>query len=251
MSPLVQLMIQAIVLGAVFTGILGFIFIKVVSKSTDTHVTRLNRETESVRSKQTELSQKIKEANEELQKRRQEADALVAKMKEDAETKALEEREKIIKKARTDGEDIILKAQKTKDDMRKVLEKDMELKAIDFMVILSGEVFSDRVRRALNRELCSEFLDSLQKVDMSMVSPKIDEANVVSAIALEEDLKKQLSDIIEKKLGRKITMKLSEDEKLLAGLVIQFESLKLDGSLANIMKEKGVEMKERLERGLL
>jgi len=251
MSDMVMLMVKALILGAIVTGVLGFVFIKVVSKSTETHVTRLNRETESVRTKQTELNQKIKEASEELQKRRQEADALVAKMKEDAALKAQEEREKLIKKARSESEEIIIKAQKTKDDMRKALEQEVELKAIDFMVILAGEVFSDRVRAVLNRELSNEFLDSLQKVDMSMVGGDIDEAQVSSAIALDQDLQDRLSDIINKKLGRKISLVLSEDPKLLAGLIIRFNSLALDGSLANIMKEKGVEMKERLERGLL
>jgi len=251
MSPMVMLMVKALILGAIVTGFLGFIFIKVVSRSTETHVSRLNRETESVRAKQTELNQKIKEASEELQKRRQEADALVAKMKEDASQTALEEREKIIKKARSESEEIIIKAQKTKDEMRKALEQEVELKAIDFMVILAGEVFSDRVRAALNRELSNEFLDSLQKVDMSMVGGSLDEAQVTSAMTLDSELQSRLSEIINKKLGRKIGLVLSDDSKLLAGMIIRFDSLVLDGSLANIMKEKGVEMKERLERGLL
>lgn len=251
MSEMGMILVKAIIFGAVFTGILGFAFYKWASKSTETHISRLNRETEAVRTKQSELNQKIKDANEELDKRRKEADELVSKMKEDAEAAAKEEREKIITKARTESEDIILKAQKTKEDMRKALEKDVELKAIDFMVILATEVFSEKVRQGLNRDLISEFLDSLQKVDMSMVSDTIDEAEVVSPIPLEEDLKARLTDILTKKMGRPIGLKLAEDAKLLSGILIRFESLKLDGSLANMMKEKGVEMKERLERGLL
>lgn len=251
MGDMGMLLIKAIILGAIITAVLGFIFIKVVSKSTETHVTRLNRETEAVRSRQGELNKKIKDANEELQKRREEADSLVAKMKNDAETIAREEREKIIKKARSDSEEIIMKAQKTKGDMRKVLEQELELKAIDFMVILSNEVFSERIRGSLSRDLTAEFLDSLQKVDMSMVNDDITEAEIVSPVPLEDDLKARLLDIMNKKLGRPVKLKLVEDEKVLAGIIIRFGSLKLDGSLANMMKEKGVDMKERLERGLL
>lgn len=251
MSPMVMLMVKALILGVIVTGFLGFIFIKVVSKSTETHVSRLNRETEAVRGKHAELNQKIKEANEELQKRREEADSLVARMKEDAATTAGEEREKIIKAARLESEEIIAKAQKTKDDMRKVLEKELELKAVDFMVILADEIFSERVRESLNRDLTSEFLDSMQKIDMSMVSDDISMAEVAAPVILADDLKKRMVDIFNNKLGRKIELKLIEDEKLLAGIVIRFENLKLDGSLANMMKEKGADLKERLERGLL
>ncbi|HSV43167.1 MAG TPA: hypothetical protein VLJ10_01305, partial [Candidatus Bathyarchaeia archaeon] len=88
MDPMGMILIKALMLGAIVTAALGFVFIKVVSKSTETHVGRLNRETEAVRSKQSELNQKIKEANEELVRRREEADTLVAKMKEDAQSAA-------------------------------------------------------------------------------------------------------------------------------------------------------------------
>ena len=251
MDPMAMILIKALILGAIVTGFLGFIFIKVVSKSTETSVSRLNRETEVVRGKQAELNQKIKEANEELQRRRKEADELLSKMKTDAESTARGEREQIVNKARAEAEEIIAKAQKTKEDMRKALEKDLELKAIDFMVILADEIFSAKVRTALNHDLIDEFLDSLQKVDMSMVNDAIGEAEVVSVGPLEEKFKLRVGDILKKKLGRPVELKLKEDKKILAGIVIRFESLRLDGSLANIMKEKGVEMKERLERGLL
>jgi len=251
MDQMGLLLIKALILGAVFTAVAGFVFVRIVSKSTDTHVSRLNRETEAVRSKQSELNQKIKEANEELQRRRKEADELLAKMKEDAETTARGERDQIVSKAREEAEDIIAKAQRTKEDMRKAMEKDLELKAIDFMVILTDEIFSEKVRGALNHDLIEEFLDSLQKVDMSMVNDAINETEVISVGPLEEKFKVRVAEILKKKLGRPIELKLKEDEKILAGIVIRFESLRLDGSLANMMKEKGVEMKERLERGLL
>lgn len=251
MDSMGMILIQALILGVIVTAVLGFVFIKVVSKSTETHVSRLNRETEAVRSKQAELNQKIKDANEELQRRRSEADNLVLKMKTDAEEVAKQEREKIIQKARAESEEIIAKAQKTKEDMRKALEKEMQMKAIDFMQILADEIFSEKVRVSLNHDLIDEFLDSFQKIDMSMVSDNINEAEVVSAIVLDEKFQTRLSEILKKKLGRTIQLKLREDKKILAGIVVHFENLRLDGSLAHIMREKGVEMKERLERGLL
>ncbi len=243
--------LQFLVLMAVVCGVIIFVLRKVLFDSTQGAVNRLQKDTEAVRAKQTELNQKIKEANEELQHRRSEADSLVLKMKTDAEEVAKQEREKIIAKARAEGEEIIAKAQKTKDDMRKALEKEMELKAVDFMIILAEEIFSEKVRASLNHDLIDEFLDSFQKTDMSMISESIAEADVVSAIPLEEKFRTRLSDILQKKLGRTIALKYTEDKKILAGMVVHFENLRLDGSLAHIMKEKGVDMKERLERGLL
>ena len=58
-TDLGMLFIKALIAGIVVTGVLGFIFIKVVSKSTDGALSRLNRETEEVRDKQKELNSKI------------------------------------------------------------------------------------------------------------------------------------------------------------------------------------------------
>jgi F0F1-type ATP synthase membrane subunit b/b' len=246
-----MLMIKAIVFGMILTGVLGFAFWRFASKSTETALSRLDRETEAVRQKQIELTDKIKQANEELMKRRAEADALVAKMKEDASDTAQKEREKIVNKARQDAEEIINKAQRTKDDMRKVIEQEMHLKAIDFTVLMMNEIFSDRIKKAVNRDLIEEYLDGLQKVDMSIVDDALTEAEITTVDTIEPDIQKRLEEIIIGKLGRPLQLKLTVDREVLAGIVIRFGSLRLDGSLYNLLKEKGIEMKERLERGLL
>ncbi len=246
-----MLMIKAIVLGMILTGVLGFVFWRFASKSTETALGRLDRETEAVRQKQIELTDKIKLANEELLKRRGEADALVAKMAGDAEEVARKEREKIVNKARQDAEEIINKAQRTKEDMRKVIEADMYLKAIDFTVLMMNEIFSDRIKKAVNHDFIEEYLDGLQKVDMSIVDAAITEAEVATVETIEPDIKKRLEEVILNRLGRPLTLKLEVDKSILAGIVLRFGNLRLDGGLYNLLKEKGIEMKERLERGLL
>jgi len=245
------LLIKAIVFGMIFTGILGFFFVRFAAKSTDTALSRLDRETEAVRKKQIELTDKIKQANEELTKRRSEADALVAKMKEDAADVAQKEREKIVNKARQDAEEIINKAQRTKEDMRKVIEEEMHIKAIDFTVLMLNEIFSERIKKAVNHDMIEEYLDGLQKVDMGIVDAAISDAEVLTVEPMEPEMQKRLGEIILKGLGRPLNLKLEVDKSILAGIVLRFGNLKLDGSLYNILKEKGIEMKERIERGLL
>lgn len=246
-----KLILQFLVLTAVISGVLIFFLKKVLFDSTQGAVNRLNRETEVVRGKQTELNEKIKQANEELAKRRSEADALVAKMAQEAEEKARGEREKILTKARAEGEEIINKAQRTKEDMRKAMEREMHLKAIDFSVFILGEVFSEKALLLLNECLIQEFMDGLEKVDMEMIDSKIDTAEVVTSIPLDEKLKTRLSEILSKKLGRTIKLNLSEDKKIISGIVLRFESLALDGSLRNMLNDKNTEVKDKIEKGLL
>jgi F0F1-type ATP synthase membrane subunit b/b' len=135
-----MLLIKAVVAGMVFVAIGGFFIWKFSKDTIDKDLNRLNKETEAVRGKQIELNTKIKEASEELAKRKAEADALVAKMTEDASTKAKEERDKIVAKARIEGEEIIVKANNTKEEIRKAIVKDMDMKTIDVTALVLEEV---------------------------------------------------------------------------------------------------------------
>jgi len=244
-----QLIVQFLVLTTVVSGVLIFFLKKILFDSTQGAVNRLNRETEEVRKKQTELNEKIKLANEELVKRRSEADDLVAKMKLDAEEKATAEREKILNKARADAEEIITKAQNTKDDMRKALEKEMRLKAIDYSVLVLDDILMEKAKAAFNETLIEDFIESLEKVDMGMITGET--AEVIVSLPLGDRLKTALKDNIKGKLGRDVQLNISEDKSIISGIVLRFGSLSLDGSLRNMMAEKGVEIKERLEKGLM
>lgn len=246
-----MLVLKILVLGLIFIGVVIFILKKVLFDSTQGAVNRLNRETETVRTKQSELSEKIKQANEELVKRRAEADALVAKMKEDATNKAKEEREKIIAKARQDAEEIISKAHKTKDEIRKVLEKEAELKALDFSLVMLEAVLGERALMSLNEALIDEFITNLESVDMGVVAAEIDTTDVVTTRPLSDPFQKRLQDIIQKKLERNVKFNFSQDPAIISGIVLRFGSLTLNGSLRYMLQEKGVVIKDQLEKGLL
>ena len=156
-----MLMIKAIVLGMVFVSVGVFVIWKFSKDTIDKDLNRLNKETEAVRGKQTELNEKIKQASEELTKRRSEADALVLKMKEEAEGKAKEERDKLVNKARQEGEEIIVKANRTKDEIRKSLVKEFNMKTVEFTALIIAQVLSSKGKSAMDECLISEFIENL------------------------------------------------------------------------------------------
>jgi len=246
-----MMIVQFLIVQSIFFGILIFILKKVLVSDTEGAVNRLNRDTEKVRAQQKELNEKIKQANEELEKRKAESEALVRKMREEAEEKAKEERETLINKARAEGEEIINKAQRTKDDIRKVIEREMDMKAVDFTVVVLSEVLSQQARKALNDQMFSEFLERLTGVDMDMIGQEVNSAGIVTASELEDKDKNRLADILKKKLNRSIKIEASTDPKVISGVVLQFGSLKLDGSLQNSIRDTGATMKEKIERGLM
>jgi F0F1-type ATP synthase membrane subunit b/b' len=251
MGEATLLLIKALIFGMIFTWVLGFFFIRYMSKHTETAVSRLNRETEDVRHKQVELNEKIKEASEELVKRRKEADALVAKMKEDAEDKATQEREKIIQKARQDAEEIINKAHHTKDQVRKELEKEMKLQAIDYCILLMEQFFTSRSFEALDASLIAEFFTDMESVDMEMIGPDVQSIDVMTARPLSDTFEQRLTDILFSKLERKFQVNKSVQKEIIGGILLKFGTLSLDGSLKSVLRNTAEEVKEKLEKGLI
>jgi len=243
------LIIQFLVLTFVVSGVIIFALKKTMYDSTQGAVNRLNKETEEVRAKQAELNEKIKQANEELQKRQKEADALVAKMKEEAEEKAKKEREKLLTKARQEGEEIIAKAQGTKDAIRRAIEKEMDMKAVDVTTTILNNVLSQKAKEALHDCLFSEFLEELQKVDMSVITQAVTEAEVITATPLDKKFKEKLSEVLKTKMKKDISIKTAEDPHIISGTILRFGSLRLDGSLQNFIKQAALTQKEKIEKG--
>lgn len=246
-----MLLIQAIIVGMVVTGVLGFILRKFLKGTVSEMKGRLDRDHQKNVEQQKELNEKIKQANEELNRRRREADALVAKMKDDAEERAKGEREKIIKKAREDSEEIISKAQKTRDDMRKALERDIHLKAVDFTQLLLEEILVEKTMAAFHEGLIADFLASLEGIDMEMVGEDVTTAQITSAGPFDTKFQTQLSQILQKKLGRTLEVQVEQDKSLLAGVTLRFGNLTLNGGLKSMLLEQGEAMKEKLEKGML
>ncbi len=243
-----QLILQVFILQTLVFGLFIFLFKKILFDNAQGAVNRLNRETEAVRTKQSELNEKIKQANEELEKRKKEADTLVLKMKEEAEGKAREEREKLVNKARQESEEILAKAQRTKDEMRKVIQKEVEMKMVDFAAEILGTVIGEKGKKVLDDFLVIEFIEELKKIDMDMIGSDVVSAEIITALPLQDKSRQRLSQIIKEKLNRDIKIEAKADPKVISGAVLRFGSLVLDGSLNNSMKESGMALKEKIEK---
>ena len=145
----------------------------------------------------------------------------------------------------------LFKAQNTKNEMRKEVEKEMQMKAVDFCSLLMNEMLTDKAKSAFNDTLIAEFMSSLADVDMEMIAGDIKSADLISAGDLEKKYKEQLSEILRKKLERDIEINVSVDKTIVSGVILSFGSLKLDGSLATRIKQTALDLKERIERGMI
>jgi F0F1-type ATP synthase membrane subunit b/b' len=209
-------------------------------------VNRLNDEIAKANARQVELNQKIKQADEELEKRRAEAKQLVEKMRSEVEEELKQEREKMITKARQEAEEILIKANNAREKIKNDLEKEFDLRVIEYSVKVLTSVLSEKAKGAFDQTLAQEFLANLESVDMSRITADVTTAEVIAVNALDADFKAKIGNVLKSKLNRAVTVSATTDPLLGGGFVLKFGSMALDGSLRSAMRERGIKMQQQV-----
>jgi F0F1-type ATP synthase, delta subunit (mitochondrial oligomycin sensitivity protein) len=243
-----ELIIQFLLLTAIISGALIFTLHRVFVSSVEGAKKRLEHDAEAARAREVELNGKIKQADEELATRRKQLDQLEQKMKNELEAEAEKRREELVTKARADAEEIIIKAQSAAEAIRRDIEKQMELKIIDHSVRILANVLTKRAKASLEKDLVEEFIEQLKGMDMSKISLDIKHADVVTSMPLGDADLARISDVVKARIGREIDLSSKVDAGHLAGVIIQFGSLQLDGSLKTALKDAAVVLKAEAER---
>ena len=243
-----DLLIQFLVLTAIVSGGIIFALYKIFISSVDGAKQRLEREADAARAKSAELNRKISEIDQELKKRRAELDSVEKKIRGDLEAQLNKEKEEMVLKARTEAEEIISKAQNARENIRKEIEKTMELKIIDYSHKVLNDVLTSRVKDALDKQLVFEFIDKLKQVDMSKIGSDVQSAELISVRGLDSQMQTDLGQVLQSKLNRTIKLNPKNDPKIIGGVVLQFGSLQLDGSLAAFIKEAATGYKQDVEK---
>ncbi len=233
-----------VVCGAIIFGLH-----RTLVSSTEGVVKRLNDEIASANAKQSELSKKLKQADDDLAKRQKEAKELAQKMRSDAEEASKEERDAIVKKARDEGEAIIAKAQGSKDKIRRDLEKEFDVKMVHFGMKVLNFVLNQKAKGVLDGVLIDDFLERLKDVNMSRIGSDVTTVDLITLSPIDDNRKKQFSELIKGKLNREIIINASIDPELGGGTILKFGSMALDGSIKNLIKEAGIVLQEEIENG--
>ena len=243
-----NLIIQFLILTTVISGGIIFALYLVLIKTVDGAKQRLDRDAEAARQREAELNIKIKEADAELQRRNKELDVMEKKMRQELEEQTTKQKEELIGKARKESEEIITKAQNAKEQIRREIEKNMEIKIIDYSAKITGDIMSVKVREMLDKYLLAEFIEKLNAVDMSRLGPDMKEADVITATPVPEEVLAEISSLFKKKLSRDIKLRPKIDPTVIGGVMLMFDSLQLDGSLQNALKESAGALKQQVEK---
>lgn len=239
-------LIQLIVLQIIVFGGIIFFLKKILYRDTESSINRLDRVYQEMLLKQKELSQKIEAAEKEYGEKKEEAALIVGKMKTDAMDEVRLKSDEVIKKARLEAEEVLKKAHETTEKHFKALEKDFKVQLINQSVLLLGVVFSGKTKELLHHQLFLEFLERAKNFDLSGVGSHIELLTVRSAFVLSKEEQDKVNSMIGVKLTRPIKTEFNVDESLVAGILFQFGTLLLDGSLVNLVREAAEKEKKEL-----
>ena len=243
-----ELVIQFLVLTAIVSGGIIFALHRVFISSVEGAKQRLDHDAESARAREAELNRKIRQADEELAQRKRELDVLEQKMKGELEAEATKRKEELVNKARADADEIIVKAQNASEGFRRDIEKQMDLKIVDYSSKILDDVLTQKSRTALERDLIDDFIVQLKDIDMSKISSEIKQADLVTVFGTTDADIEKITKIIHNKTGRELKITPKSEPGHISGVVLKFGSLHLDASIKTAIRDNAIALKVQIEK---
>ncbi len=194
----------------------------------------INQETEKRRAElqarlaqaQHEQAAGLKRIEEEAARSREEAEQEAAQIKANALAEAQIERDRLLEDARAKGEEI-----------RHALLAETAERAVRYAADALRYVFSTELGQGVHQRLIEDLIADLEKIDGKRLNGVSQEAAITVPFDLTEEQKRRLTQILEGKTKRRIQVASQVDRSLLAGMVLRFENVILDGSLKAKLKE--------------
>ena len=93
-----------------------------------------------------------------------------------------------------------------------------------------------------------DFLEKLEKIDMSVVTQQVDSAELIVNCTIPDKLKDKINGVLKERLKRAINVKITQDPAIVSGALFKLGSLALDGSLKKMVEEEGTALKEKIEK---
>ena len=171
-------------------------------------------------------AEKVAKAEEDIKGKRADANKEIEELTRSASAKAKEEADRIVRVAVN-----------ARDKMRDEAANEMRDKIPSLASHIFRDFLSAKVRQATHSELLKEVISEVKKTDKTAFRIKAKKGELISAFPLAGSEKSALLSAVLKKLGRKVPMETKEDKNLVAGVVIKLDTLIIDGSLENRLRQ--------------
>jgi F-type H+-transporting ATPase subunit b len=244
-----MMLFQFIFLQVVVFSAVIFFMKKILSNDTQAAVGRLDSTYQDLLNKQKELNEKISEAEKEYEAKKEEAVQLAEKYKAQAIEESRAKKDEMLKQAKAQSDELLERAKSSSEEHYARIEREVRAKSVETASDLLLKAMMKRTLPGIHSLIFEDFLEKAKDFDLTKISPNIDTVSIKTPFSLTEQQKAKINAFITGKVNRSLKMEEIIEEKLIAGVCLQFGSLLLDGSLANSIHETAEEQKERIRLG--
>ncbi|MFA5143641.1 MAG: F0F1 ATP synthase subunit delta [Candidatus Omnitrophota bacterium] len=237
------MLIQLIIIQIITFLVIVLVLKKLLYNETAKEAARLAKLREEFTRKEKELQVRIdaavRDAEEKVARAEKEAqDYMSAKEKEAERMK-----DSLVEKARDKAEDMVKAAVNSKEKIKEEIYNELKGMIPAAALRIFKEALPAEAREMMHEDLVKGVIDKIKKMEKEMFKVKSSRAEFLTPCAVKKQDKEKIAALINERVGRTITLTESLDKALVAGVVIKLDSLIIDGSLENKLKQ----IQERLK----
>lgn len=221
-----------------------FVFRKVMISSSYDETRRLQQQNLENSRKAVELEQKIEEAEKYYKEKLVRAEDEIRKLKERASKEAEALKEQMVTKAKEERDRLIEQAINSREKLREDIEAGLVEKSLELSRRIVTEIFNSEHQKLVYDAFLKEVFEAMEKMDLgtlkdagtlpaaSRIPSGGRQCRVQSSHALDPRQRETLIKILSERAGEKISLEEVTDKGLIAGIIVQIGSFRIDGSLA-------------------
>lgn len=222
--------------GVVFIGLVLFLK-KVLYSNFSKAMKRLEMLNQETEKKRAELQFRLEQTEKNFQAKQKENEDLAARMREKSENEAEELRQHALAEAKAESDKLMETARNQQDEIKRELEAAVGEKAAHLASDAIRYVFTTKLEQGMHRQLIEDLITEIGKLDGKRLNGHAQEAHIAVPFPLEEKEKTKIAEILQEKAKRKISVVSEVDRSLIAGMVLKFDTIIMDGSLKTKLKE--------------
>ncbi len=231
------MLIQLLVIQIVTFAALIFVLRFSLYKHLDGALKRLKVLHQENLDREAELKEELEKARQErlleIERGKEEAGKIVEIAKKEAQRVRMSAQEE----ARQQAEQIIQKSKEEFEKLRRNLLAEMEVRALNLSLQILEHTFSPEGKEALHRQFIEEIIQELQGLEKSKFSVRTKNIKIKTSYPLDSKEKEAIRRILSEKVAMSVELEEQVDRELIIGLVIQIDSLIIDGSLQNRLRK--------------
>ena len=234
-----MLIVSMLIMMVVIFGGLILILRKVLSQNVSLATRHLDELNDDYAKKEADLKRQLddvrQKSEEIIRKAQEEAAQARAQMMKDAEAQKV----KLLQETHTQAEELMQQADKSRQMLLDEIKDRIAREAVDKACELIQETLPEQFKLKVHEHWMEELMEGgFAQLERLKIPEDIKEVKIISAFALNEGQRKNLTRKLKDALNKDISLKEEIDPRVVAGFIIHIGSLVLDGSLKHKIQER-------------